>query len=302
MASKISSNSSETLNSTQTHNNYDDPFFLSSSDHPGMQLTVKPFDGGNFILWSRPIRQALKMKTKLGFIDGSYTRPSKKSPKQMRWTRCDNMVLCWLLNSMLPEIAEGFMYIETSRELWNEISETFGQTNGPFTFQLRHEMANLMQDNSSIASYYNRLKRILDELQSVDPTPQCTCGALKKCECHLLKRIQDLEARNYLLQFLMGLNSSYDQTRGQILSMDPLPNVNRAHYILQQIEKQRQVTDVFLTRNDVKAFVVNKTQVKSNFAPSKKDSRKSKLDKFCDHCKGRGHIVDQCFKIHGFPN
>jgi len=46
-----------------------------------------------------------------------------------------------------------------------------------------------------------------------------------------------------MLQFLMGLNSTYDTTRGQILSMDPFPSVNRAYYILQQLEKQRQVTD-----------------------------------------------------------
>ena len=64
----------------------------------------------------------------------------------------------------------------------------------------------------------------------------------------------------------MGLNDSYEQTRGQILPMDPLPNVNRAYYILHQIEKQRQVTDVFLARNDAEAFVVNKTQVKNNVA------------------------------------
>jgi len=54
---------------------------------------------------------------------------------------------------------------------------------------------------------------------------------------------QELENRNHMLQFLMGLNSTYDTTRGQILSMDPFPSVNRAYYILQQLEKQRQVTD-----------------------------------------------------------
>lgn len=83
----------------------------------------------------------------------------------------------------------------------------------------------------------------------MEPTFQCTCGALKACKCDLLKRIYELEARNHLLQFLMGLNGSYD-TQGQILSMDPLPSVNRAYYIIQHAEKQQQVTDVINVRND----------------------------------------------------
>jgi len=54
---------------------------------------------------------------------------------------------------------------------------------------------------------------------------------------------QEPENQNHMLQFLMGSNNTYDTTRGQILCMDPFPLVNRAYYILRQLEKQRQVTD-----------------------------------------------------------
>ena len=80
---------------------------------------------------------------------------------------------------MVPQISEDFMYIETSKELWNEISERFGQTNGPLICQLNREMTKLMQENQSIAAYCSKMKRIYDELQSIDPTPQCTCAAVK---------------------------------------------------------------------------------------------------------------------------
>lgn len=33
----------------------------------------------------------------------------------------------------------------------------------------------------------------------------------------------------------------------------------------------------------------------------KKDWKKDKLDRFCDHCKKQGHTKETCFKIHGFP-
>ena len=42
----------------------------------------------------------------------------------------------------------------------------------------------------------------------------------------------------------MGLNSGYEVVRNQILSMDPLPNVNKAYYIVQQVEKQKQMSEI----------------------------------------------------------
>nr|GEU41228.1 hypothetical protein CTI12_AA091260 [Tanacetum cinerariifolium] len=60
-----------------------DPLHIASLDHPGMMLTNTPFNGGNFLEWSRTIKLALGAKLKLGFIDGS-------SPKHAN-VRKDNM-------------------------------------------------------------------------------------------------------------------------------------------------------------------------------------------------------------------
>lgn len=140
----------------------------------------------------------------------------------------------------------------------------------------------------------------MDELQSIEPIPQCACGAMKGCTCDLLKKLHELESRNQLLQFLMGLNSGYDQTRGQILSMDPLPSVNRTYYILQQIEKQKQITDAVNLKPDAEAFAATRDPRKPSRYVEKKDQKRSKIDRFCDYCKAKGHIMDQCFKIHGY--
>ena len=43
------------------------------------------------------------------------------------------------------------------------------------------------------------------------------------------------------MQFLMGLNESYSQIKGQILLMEPLPTVNKAYSLLIQEERQRSV-------------------------------------------------------------
>ena len=114
-----------------------------------------------------------------------------------------------------------------------------------------------------------------------------------------MKKQQEKDSRNKLIQFLIGLNSGYDTMRGQILAMDSLPTVNRAYYIIQQIEKQRQVSGRMQGHQEIETCSVQKQGPKST---GRKDIRRSKNDKYCDHCKIRGHQTDQCFKLHGYPN
>lgn len=138
------------------------------------------------------------------------------------------MVRCWVLNSLVPEISDSFMYAQSTRDLWVELAERFGEVNGPLIYQLHRNISLISQDNDSLSLYFSKLKKLWDELQDVDSVPLCACGALDKCKCNLLKKLQEKESRNQLIQFLMGLNSRYDSVKGQILAMDPLPSVNRA--------------------------------------------------------------------------
>lgn len=65
----------------------------------------------------------------------------------------------------------------------------------------------------------------------------CTCGQMDLCSCSLKKKLQECEFRSKLMQFLMGLNDAYEGVGNHILFMEPLQNVNRAFYIVQQVEK-----------------------------------------------------------------
>jgi hypothetical protein len=63
------------------------------------------------------------------------------------------------------------------------------------------------------------MKGLWDELGNHQPIPTCTCGALKT--------ILSYHHQQQVYQFLMGLNESYSQVRGQILLIDPLPSINK---------------------------------------------------------------------------
>ncbi|GKE31324.1 hypothetical protein Tco_1450646, partial [Tanacetum coccineum] len=44
---------------------------------------------------------------------------------------CDYMVTCWILNSMVAELSESFLYAQSASDLWKELEERYGQSNGP---------------------------------------------------------------------------------------------------------------------------------------------------------------------------
>lgn len=142
------------------------------------------------------------------------------------------MVRCWILNSIIPEFSESFMYVQSAKELWEELAERFGEPNGPQIYQLHRNLTLLSQDNEPLSLYFSKLKKLWDELQEIDAVLMCSCGAIQNCKCSLVKNVQERDSRNRLIQFLMGLNSGYDSVRGYILAMDPLPSVNRAYYII----------------------------------------------------------------------
>ena len=51
------------------------------------------------------------------------------------------MVTSYIISSMTSEICDDFNYVESAFELWNDVKERFGQTNGPMIFQLKKEIA-----------------------------------------------------------------------------------------------------------------------------------------------------------------
>ncbi|CAA2968605.1 Hypothetical predicted protein [Olea europaea subsp. europaea] len=125
----------------------------------------------------------------------------------------------------------------------------------------------------------------------------------------------DREASNKLMQFLMGLNESYDNLKNQILSMDPWPTVNRAYSMMMQVEKQRQVQMVYSEGSETNALFTRMTQTNSrrggtsvrigtgrgNFKRSE-NWRKGKENQFCSHCNRSGHDRESCFKLNGYPD
>jgi len=296
-------NAAHTPKQNETYNN--NPLLLQASDHPGMHLTGAKLNGLNFQQWSRSVKIALRTRNKLGFIDGTCKTPEPIDPVYEQWIRCDSMVVSWLLNSIVPELSEAFLYTSSALELWTELTERFGQNNGPLLYQVQKEIAEIYQGNDSVAVYYTKLKRLWDELDDLSDIP--VCGCTHKADCTAIKKTRDLDQRQRLMHFLMRLNDGYESIRGQILLMDPLPNVNKAYCMIARVETQRNVTgsSVGGSREIVANFKTSftsptpsvdgdygSTALYTKGGPNsrpKKDNRRTKGARFCDHCQRTGH-------------
>ncbi len=202
------------------------PYYLHHGDSPGSVLVSLPLDGDNYHTWSRSMIMALTAKNKLGFVDGSITKPAPTASTYLPWIRCNTMVLSWIINSVSKDIAASVIYLNTAKEIWFDLKERFSQKNGPRIYQIQKSISTLSQENLSVSAYYTKLKALWEELNNYRPISACSCGA----QTSALEYFQ----QESIFQFLMGLNDSYAHIRGQILLIDPMPPMNKVFSLLLQ--------------------------------------------------------------------
>lgn len=100
----------------------------------------------------------LTAKNKIKFVNGNLIKPDDSDPTMHAWTRCNNMVISWLLNSVSKEIAASIIYIDVARDMWLDFKDRFSQQNSPSIFELHKAISSLSQENESVSTYFTSLK------------------------------------------------------------------------------------------------------------------------------------------------
>ncbi|KAL2241232.1 UNVERIFIED_CONTAM: Retrovirus-related Pol polyprotein from transposon RE1 [Sesamum indicum] len=269
-------------------------------EYSPLPIISAPLNGNNWLAWSRAIRIALGGRDKLSFIDGTCVQPREGTEEMRQWRTTDYMVLTWILNTISKEIVNAYLYTSSARALWLELEARYGESNGPLLYQIQREINSMTQGNMSVATYYTKLKQLWDEIRCLIPTTSCTCGL---CMCGSNDRnIVQTEA-GHLIQFLMGLNDSFDGVRSQILVMEPLPHVDKAYSMVMRVERQRQIHLESMDTGVNTAMYVRNVEHDRSYV-YKTFGKKKVTDKrhlTCESCGKMGHDKDTCFKIHGIP-
>jgi len=150
-------------------------FYMHPSESAGSAIIPVIFDGSGYRSWRRGVLRALSVKNKTGFINGKVDKPSPNSALLTQWERCDDMVTSWILNSLSKDIGDSLQYVNNARELWVELEDRYDQPNGAKLYQLQREINDLSQGNLDVTGYYTQLKRLWEELSTLDTSCQCTC-------------------------------------------------------------------------------------------------------------------------------
>ncbi|KAK9705301.1 hypothetical protein RND81_07G046400 [Saponaria officinalis] len=118
------------------------------------------------------------------------------------------------------------------------------------------------------------------------------------CTCKVLKRIIEREVSAKLIQFLMGLSADYESVKTHVLTLEPLPPLNKAFAFLQKIEKQKQLHVQTEVLSDASAF--NSFRDRDNTSwkkPRVSVNTDNSAGKQCHYCHHFGHVKSECFKL-----
>ncbi|XP_034223843.1 uncharacterized protein LOC117634050 [Prunus dulcis] len=209
------------------------PYFVSHSDHPGLMLVPTKLNGTNYPSWSKSMIHALTAKNKIGLVNGSIKPPSEteQPTKYALWNQCNSMILSWLAHSVEPDLAKSVVHAKTAHQVWQDFQDQFSQKNAPTIYQIQKSIASLSQGPMPVSEYYTKLKDLWDELETYQTL----------LICNQMKAHNEQKEEDRMMQFLMGLNDTYNGARSNILMMTPLPNVRQAYSLVIQDETQCQM-------------------------------------------------------------
>ncbi|GKE31824.1 cysteine-rich receptor-like protein kinase 8 [Tanacetum coccineum] len=281
------------------------PLYLHPNDHPGIILISKKLSGSdNYNTWKRSIMIALNAENKLKLVNGEFEEPNLNSPIRALWERTNDMVISWILNTISDQISNSLNFINFASDLWSELCEHYSQLDGHRIYQLVNDIVQLKQQNCNIEVYYHKLKGLWDEHDALEAPYMCICA----CNCENGRVNSDRDQRKRLIQFLMGLDESYSNIRGQILLMQPLPTVAKAYGMIRQEEKQREGILPKPTTSAVFSTYSNGSTSR-NYNNTQRNNQRSQTERrstfragiYCTNCGKEGHYREECYKLKGYP-
>ncbi|KAE8678453.1 hypothetical protein F3Y22_tig00111409pilonHSYRG00179 [Hibiscus syriacus] len=146
-------------NLSNQFDNGSNPYNLHQSDNPGIILVVQPLTNDNGNSCKHSMLMALSAYNKIDFIDKSIPTTAPTSTILFNaWTRANNLVNSWILNSASKEIAASLLYHSTVATICKDFKDNFHQTNAP---HIKKKLSELSQGSMTISTYYTQLNNLV---------------------------------------------------------------------------------------------------------------------------------------------
>lgn len=115
------------------------------------------------------------------------------------------VVHSWIMNSVSKDMLSGIIYVSDAHAVLEDPQERFDKVNRVRIFQLHRSISRLSQGADSVPVYFTKLKELWVEYDVLVPYPNSGCPKSKEHMTHLQQQ--------RVMQFLDGLNDTYDQAR-----------------------------------------------------------------------------------------
>ncbi|KAF6160198.1 hypothetical protein GIB67_016634 [Kingdonia uniflora] len=220
IASSTSESGHGVVSSLPTH-----PFENSS-----LQITTKKLDSRNYLLWAESAKMFIGERMKSDYITGVVQERAEYSSTYAKWFSDDSIVRSWLIHSMQPSIAAGYMFMKTSKQIWESVKKTYSQRqNNAHIFQLWNDVSQLKQGDLFLLTYYAKLRVVWEEMDHYQSATKWDTVADSEKYAKLIEK-------NRIFQFLQRLNSEFEFARVQLLGSDILPSLDEVYSLMLSYE------------------------------------------------------------------
>ncbi|XP_043815342.1 uncharacterized protein LOC122724446 [Manihot esculenta] len=103
------------------------PFFLHHFENHNSIVITPELVPNNFPSWRRSFQLTVPIRNKQGYLDSTVPKPSPVDPLYLRSTRCNNLIVAWLLRSISPSIASTNFYLEDAKQIWDKLHRRFSK-------------------------------------------------------------------------------------------------------------------------------------------------------------------------------
>ncbi|XP_061963258.1 uncharacterized protein LOC133687924 [Populus nigra] len=232
-------------------------------------------------------------REKHGHLTGDIAQPAVTNSTFNKWRASDCQVKSWLFDAMQPNQIKRFIRYDTEKQVWDAIKQTYSDgANEAKIYDLHRRSFIMRQAGASVAKYYSELTEIFQELDQLNPS---TMEHPSDIEIRW-KEVDRL--RVYI--FLAGLDNNFDQIRGEILRMEPKPELEAAYaHIKRESNRQGTMSEVGATNAATALAAVRVKQ--SRLHSYNVDPARNRPPMKCTKCGLDNHTIKGCYEIIGYP-
>lgn len=98
---------------------------------------------------------------KKDIITSNVAQSESGDAKYRAWKVDNNLVMSWLINSILPEIGENFLLYYSAKDIWDVAREKYScRDDTAELFAIESAVHDLRQEDTAVTDYFSALTRL----------------------------------------------------------------------------------------------------------------------------------------------